>query len=121
MKLRIKGNSIRLRLTKSDVQALTATGYIEEQLSFGTTKLYYALEQTENESEMSASFDKHKIIVHIPQSFITGWENNDQVGFESRHLTGTDTLSILVEKDFVCLDETTEDQSDNYANPKLNS
>jgi len=23
----------------------------------------------------------------------------------------------LVEKDFICLDETTEDQSDNYENP----
>jgi hypothetical protein len=27
------------------------------------------------------------------------------------------SLYLLVEKDFVCLDETSEDQSDNYENP----
>jgi len=39
--------------------------------------------------------------------------NTDRVGFEN-HDAG---LHLLVEKDFVCLDEVNEDQSDNYPNP----
>jgi len=29
----------------------------------------------------------------------------------------TETLYLLLEKDFVCLDETHEDQADNFENP----
>jgi len=37
----------------------------------------------------------------------------DKVGFEN----ADGKLHLLVEKDFVCLDEVAEDQSDNYPNP----
>jgi hypothetical protein len=39
--------------------------------------------------------------------------NTDKVGYEGTH----GNLHLLVEKDFTCLDNVAEDQSDNYPNP----
>ncbi len=36
MKLRIHGNSLRLRLNQAEVAQFSKTGYIEEALEFGT-------------------------------------------------------------------------------------
>ena len=119
MKLRIKSNSIRIRLTKSEVCQLANTGYLEEQTSFGENAFVYAL-QSVDAGKMSASFNTNKITVFIPAAFIKGWDENDTVGFRGTMTTGNNNLDLLVEKDFICLDETTEDQSDNYENPKIN-
>ncbi|MFT5833421.1 MAG: hypothetical protein ACI97N_001048, partial [Cognaticolwellia sp.] len=44
---------------------------------------------------------------------------NNQVGFKyEMPLENGEILSLLLEKDFVCLDERGEDESDNYPNPK---
>jgi hypothetical protein len=56
--------------------------------------------------------------MHIPASFIRNWPENDTVGIHATMPFFEDgSLYLLVEKDFVCLDETTEDQSDNFENP----
>ena len=118
MKLRIKGNSLRIRLTRTEVEKFTNTGYLEEQTSFGANKFIYALQRSNEQQEMTASFDQNKICLFVPQKLIAGWAQNDIVGFNANMpLPGTDSLYLLLEKDFICLDETTEDQSDNYENP----
>lgn len=118
MKLRIKGNSIRLRLSKTEVAKLDTTGYLEEQTLFIGNKFKYALKKVDRGNELSATFDNNQISVFIPATLVNDWPANDIVGFDARmNITGTDSLYILVEKDFICLDETTEDQSDNYENP----
>ena len=119
MKLRIKGNSVRLRLSKPDIQELAHSGYIEDRTPFGNITFVYALQSKTHDSELSADFDGGKIIVFIPESFIKDWPLNNIVGYEARvQVTNTDSLIILVEKDFQCLDNRTEDQSPNYDNPK---
>ncbi|MEO5646902.1 MAG: hypothetical protein ABIQ56_00995, partial [Chitinophagaceae bacterium] len=66
----------------------------------------------------SASFDGGKITINIATDLISGWATNDIVGFAARQPTGyNESLQLLVEKDFQCLDKTIEDQSDNYVNP----
>lgn len=118
MKLRIKGNSIRLRLSKSDVAKLDETGCLQEETSFRGASFGYILQRVDQGNELYASFDSGIITVFMPAILIRNWPSNDIVGFDSRmKLTETDNLYILVEKDFICLDETTEDQSDNYENP----
>jgi hypothetical protein len=44
---------------------------------------------------------------------IREFAETDKVGFEGKH----GALNLLVEKDFTCLDNVAEDQSDNYPNP----
>lgn len=117
MKLRIKGNSIRLRLTKSDVQKLAQTGNVIETTQIGKGKFKYEL-QTSNQESLQALLHDDIITVYIPKSFAANWHENDVVGIDNQvPLPDGDFLYLLVEKDFACLDETLEDQSDNYENP----
>ncbi|MES2375456.1 MAG: hypothetical protein V4553_02705 [Bacteroidota bacterium] len=112
MKIRIKGNSLRYRLTKTDVEQFSLSGYVEETIDFGSQALTYALERSELNILM-ATFDHNKITLLMPRNMATEWEMTDRVGFE-----GFDNdLFLLIEKDFKCLDNVAEDQSDNYPNP----
>ena len=117
MKLRIKGNSLRIRLTKTEVSKLAETGYLEEQIRFPNNQFTYALQKADAIG-LSATFENNKITMLIPDSFVKSWPENDIVGLDTKmQLTVTESLYLLIEKDFICLDETTEDQSDNYENP----
>lgn len=112
MKIRIKGNSIRYRLTKTDVATFDRDGYLEEITSFGAQEFKYALKRSAN-AELTANFDNSCITIYMPLDMAYEWTNTDRIGFES-----TDTpLYLLIEKDFVCLDNVVEDQSDNYPHP----
>jgi hypothetical protein len=118
MKLRIKGNSVRLRLSKTEVEKLAVAKYLEESTSFGNNTFVYALQVKDHGDELSADFDGSKITVFIPGIFIKDWAVNDVTGFNATmKVSDEESLYILVEKDFKCLDETTGDQQDNYENP----
>lgn len=112
MKIRIKGNSLRYRLTKSDVAAIIKDGRLEERTEFGHQTLVYAL-QTTTDYDLSATYHDNRITLFVPHSMVASLANTDEVGFEN----GQGQLFLLVEKDFTCLDSVDEDQSDNYPNP----
>ncbi|WP_158992819.1 hypothetical protein [Mucilaginibacter sp. L196] len=112
MKIRIKGNSLRYRLTKSDIEHFSKDGYIEETIYFGTQKLIYALQRYQ-ENELTADFNDQKIVLYIPAYMANEWTTTDRIGFENSN----GPLYLLIEKDFKCLDNVAEDQSDNYPNP----
>ncbi len=114
MKLRIKGNSIRVSLTKAEVEEIFSGGTFEESTIFGENIFKYELKQSNVAHELSAEFFSGRITIFLPSSLIQDWNSNDTVGFNATTMYG---LCILVEKDFKCLDETTEDQSDNFENP----
>lgn len=117
MKIRIKDNSVRLRLTKSEVDAFKLNGQVSAQINFGSTQLTYSL-QVYNEPNLTAAFKENKITVFMPKSMQQDWVNTNWVGYDAHMpLNNNQTLFILVEKDFKCLDGTTEDQSDMYENP----
>lgn len=118
MKLRIKGNSIRIRLTKSEVDYFGSTGYLEEKIEFGNSELIYAIKSNVNTNEITANFEGNTITVSIPENLKKEWVETDRIGLENKLDIGMGKqLFLLVEKDFVCLDNTFEDQSDNYPNP----
>ncbi|OJV20213.1 MAG: hypothetical protein BGO21_12630 [Dyadobacter sp. 50-39] len=118
MKIRIYGNSVRFRLSKSEVGKLEEEGYLEETTDFGTAQLSYALQKSGGD-ELKARFEDNKITLDIPVKLLTGWAANNTVGFEGNMPLGNGgSLYMLIEKDFKCLDNVAEDQSDNYDNPK---
>jgi hypothetical protein len=118
MKIRIKGNSIRIRLTQIEVKNFADNGFIEEATEFIENKLFYALAVTTNVSELSAQMIDNKITLLVPESIAQNWTTTDLVGIENKFDIGNDKkLFLLVEKDFVCLDNTFEDQSDMFPNP----
>ncbi len=118
MKIRIKGNSIRIRLTQTEVKNFADIGYIEEATEFIDNKLYYALAASPDVSELSAQMVGNKITLLVPENIAQNWITTDLVGFENKFdIGGGKKLFLLVEKDFVCLDNTFEDQNDMFPNP----
>ena len=118
MKIRIKGNSIRFRLTKSEVDGFRNEGTWKEHTRIGDSTFTYELIKSNNHPSPHALFSNNKISIYIPEEISRQWTQSDQVGFS--HLQNNpdgSILFLLVEKDFVCLDNTDEDQSDNYPNP----
>ena len=114
MKIRIKDNSVRFRLTQSEVALLGKTGSVSCTTEFVNRPLVYTIEST-SDIEMSVSFDENQIILKMPDEQIKEWVSTDRVGFDGQ----SGLVKILIEKDFVCIDNSLEDQSDNYPNPNL--
>lgn len=120
MKIRIKGNTLRIRLSKSEVADFDKNGYIQEHTRFATSIFTYAL-KSYNGTEMNATFEQGVITMLLPDSMKSEWVNTGRVGFEGTvPVAEGETLQLLLEKDFKCLDENIEDQSDNYDNPLFN-
>ena len=121
MKIRIKGNSVRYRLSQTDVRSLADTGRVAETTQFGPAPAQvfgYALEAREGLSDLEAAFADGCITLYMPAEAARAWPREERVGFENQVLVASGILlHLLIEKDFTCLDETVEDQSDNYPNP----
>ncbi len=119
MKIRIKDNSIRLRLTKTEVDDFGKLGFLENRTEFlNGPAFYYCLQKKKDITDLEASFAGGRISVFVPEKMTEEWTTTDIIGFDTKMKTGEDKeLFILIEKDFVCLDHTFEDQSDNYPNP----
>lgn len=118
MKLRIKGNSLRLRLTKSEVGKLATEGIVEEHIGFVNNELTYSIESSKTAHTITASFQGNAIRVIMPALLSEDWPTNDIISFDEYFdENNQQSLYILIEKDFKCIDATTEDQSDNFENP----
>jgi len=119
MKIRIKGNTIRYRLTKSEVDTFSVSGSFMEQTVFAATTFSYEIIAKKGIMGLEAIYQNNTITVYFPDAEKSTWATGSRVGFENTYTTAAgNELYILVEKDFVCMDETIEDQSDNYPNPK---
>ena len=118
MKLRIRGNTLRLRLLRSEVSELEKKGVISEAISFGaSSQLVYSI-KTDDVEEIGATFEANTIVVTIPTTKAREWFGTELVGLEAEEQKGEDKLGILVEKDFVCLTRTDDpDNLDAYPNP----
>ena len=120
MKIRIKGNSIRYRLTKTEVETFSKVGFYEEKTEFKDHIFKYVLQSKEHISHLEADFKNDTISMYLPEKDKLAWANSDRVGFQNTIALGNGKeLFLLLEKDFACLDETIEDQSDNYPNPLM--
>jgi len=121
MKLRMKANTVRFRLTKPEVKLIGEKGYIEEKTDFVPMPFFYAVKADNSISELRADFKNNGITLFIPEAWAKVWDSSEQVGLEGWMKTKDDrSIYLLIEKDFKCLDETSEDQSDNFENPLSN-
>jgi hypothetical protein len=117
MKLRIQGNSLRLRLSQKEVALLRNRGLVEAVIEFAPgPSLRYVLEGSPIAETMSATFDGRAIRVTVPMHQMTDWVESDRVGFEARSQTG---VQLLVEKDFKCLHRSVEQEPDAYPHPLM--
>ena len=114
MKLRILGDSLRLRLSRGEVDELGAKGRVDDAIRFGAARLSYALLADAGVEAPRASFDAATIVVRVPAGSVRAWVDGDEVT-----LCRTEGApNILVEKDFKCaVPRTGEDDYDGFDNP----
>jgi hypothetical protein len=121
MKLRLLDDSIRLRLSRSEVAAAHDGGPVEGRTRFPDGSSFaFALEAATGE-KCVASYRADRLIVGLPATEIAAWADDDTA--VSLHaelpLPGGNTLKVLVEKDFQCVTPRgDEDQSDLFPNPE---
>jgi len=121
MKLRIKGNSLRLRISRAEMAHLLGDGQIEETVRFGAqadAKLTYALLHRTAAREIGLESSPQRVTIVLSTEATRGWSEGDRVGVYGEVQVGDATLSLTVEKDFACLDGTDADNWDAFPNPK---
>ena len=113
MKLRLRHNSIRLRLTRSEVDQFQRSGQVQETLDFPQTPLVFSLESSPDAETISASFLGGRLSVAVPLAQGRAWATTEEVGFEGVFKG----LSILIEKDWPCLHPSATEDADTFARP----
>src|SRR5579863_2836339 len=115
MKLRLHSNTLRLRLSQSDVARLAESGRVEEKIEFAPGQaLVYALE-SRPAAAVAASFDGMRIEVVVPAELAAVWMESGETGIEG----SGGTVKILIEKDFVCAHGPKEENADAFPNPLM--
>jgi hypothetical protein len=121
LKLRIKGNSLRLRVTRSELDMLVRNGRIEDTIWLGIGAdccLTYALESSDYLSDVMLRCIAPEVAVQVPARMAAVWRNSDQVGiYTTVDLGLRGMVELTIEKDFACLDRSDEDNLDTFPNP----
>ena len=121
MKLRIRDNSIRLRLARGEVEALRESGVVSAKTGFpGGREFRYSVESSPASVNPAAFFSNNRLTVRLPETTVLAWATTEQVSMPGEQvLDDGETLKILVEKDFACLaPREGEDESDMYPHPE---
>lgn len=118
MKLRIHKDSIRLRLTRSEVAAFDKTGYISDSLDFGSMGNLNFRVTAVDDFAFRCRYDSSGIEIRVPREVAKNWTSTDRVDMTSEQsLDNGKSLHIVVEKDFQCIHKDTEFNADAYPNP----
>lgn len=120
MKLRIKGNSLRVRLTPSEMTRLLETGRIAETIHFASDEnacLTYALEHTPDDVAISVRYAPREVTVVLSSAEARRWSSGDDVGLYGETATARGPLQLAVEKDFACLDKNDAENVDTFPHP----
>ena len=84
----------------------------------GEANFTYCLSASDVHNQLCAELGDARITIYMPEATAGEWVNGNTVGYSAEMpVPGNKRLYLLVEKDFKCLDNTIEDQSDNYPNP----
>ena len=118
MKLRLTPNSLRLRVTRSEVADIRQNGRLVCALQAGPAAgnvLAYGLEFVSTLPAIAIAFSQSRITVQVPAKLGEHWAQTGEVGLYGDTPWG---LRVMVEKDFKCLDPRhAEVESDAYEHP----
>ena len=125
MKLRLRENSIRLRLLQTEVWRLRETGVVSETITFGlnpSDNLTYSLRASADAETIRAQMGGTQIEIFLPLDAAKNWAETGEIGlYAEQKIGGAAILKIAVEKDFVCLDRPHDADHENaFPHPKAN-
>ena len=121
MKLRLRQNSLRLRLQQSEVRALVERGAVIDETCFGAATLRCSIERDATLTTLRADLEPNLVRIRVPEAQALRWAGSDQVGMLAEQPTPAGPLVLLIEKDFQCLQPRDpalrEDDTDAFPNP----
>lgn len=120
MKLRIKGDSLRLRLSQGEMRALAERGEVQDRVHFpGGSMLSYRVRVDRNTDDISGIYTNNLIEIILPEELSARWCGTDLVTLSAEQAHSTGALRIVLEKDWACLaPREGEDESDNFPHPR---
>ena len=122
MKLRIRGNSIRLRLVKTEVERLADGQQVLETTRLGpgpADKLTYSLGIHLDNAPVQVCWAPGNLGVTVAGELAKELAETQRVTLEQDLTFGDESLKVLIEKDFKCLTpRTEEDETDHFENPQ---
>jgi hypothetical protein len=120
MKLRIRGNSLRLRVSQTELNQIAEQGSAEDSIRFAPGVDWRYGIVVGAGSAVAARFTADSLTVTVPKASVERWLDPNEVAIVGQQSIGDgETLGILVEKDYTCLaPRAGEDDSDLFANPQ---
>ena len=122
MKLRIRGNSIRLRLLRTEINDLGAGKKIEETTRLGPNPediFTYSLAPHPNPAPVLTHWVQQALHITLSKALAAELAETNRVSICEKIIFGDTVLKVLIEKDFKCLTTREgEDESDNFENPQ---
>ncbi len=118
MKLRIKGTTVRLRLTQSEVATVGEGGRVQEITLFGPQAQFcYALEAVDT-PHIEAEYNNNTITVRVPRAMAHDWATSELIGLSAEQKIAENVnLYLIIEKDFACLNPRGDEDADTFAHP----
>jgi hypothetical protein len=119
MKVRIQANSIRVRLTQSEVRRIAGGSSVEQTTTFSPlAKLCSRVESSSQVEKPIATFENQYLTLSLPSNEARHWAESEEVGIETDQPVGDGTsLRIIIEKDFECLHPRGEEIADAFPRP----
>lgn len=117
MKIRLFGDSIRLRLTQEEVATLSKGGALESVIPFPGEALACVVQPFDGPLE--ARHAASRISVLVPQAETARWAVSEEVGMYATSLSGSGgPVRIIVEKDYNCIHKPdSPDNAGTFPNP----
>ena len=122
MKLRINGDSLRLRLSRDEIASLAAEGRVADTIHIGAGDLgalTYELIASEEHRAVDVELGAGVISIYLPRAEAAEWTATERVGIEAVAPNATDGVRVLLEKDWQCLaPRPGEDETRLYPHPE---
>ncbi len=100
MKLRIRDNSIRLRLSQTEVETVRADALVRGRVRFaGGNTFDYILESSPATVKPEAHISNNALTVRIPESEILQWSTTEQVSISAEQILDGGAGSVDVQPD----------------------
>jgi hypothetical protein len=95
VKLRIQDNSLRFRLTQTDVIRLKENGRVDAEVRFTADRaVRYFVAGTQSLEDIEVEYTTDCVRVFLPGPWVLAWADSDQVS-----IAGRGRVQVLVEKD----------------------
>ncbi len=104
MKLRVKGNSLMFRLTRTELTKLSDEGRVDETIYFSIdrlSKLVYAISHDNHSNSATLRYRSSEILIVLPSKTFKEWIHSDQKGvYATIDLGPRGAIEFLLEKDY---------------------